>query len=223
MTESIPRSAAQPTAGGLRQRSKARKLENIRRTARELFVERGYDATTTRAIAKRAGIGLGTLFTYAADKRDLLFLIFNDELIELTTQAFARENSAPIFVDRLVMVFHDFYAYFVRQPNLARFLLRELTFYTYGPEARRFQEHRDQIVAGVAALVKRARTDGLVASAEDDMMVARAIFDIYTAEIRRWLADDSRMPNLAQGLATLRRMLQLLVEGLRPRAADRLA
>ncbi|MDE1968507.1 MAG: helix-turn-helix transcriptional regulator, partial [Alphaproteobacteria bacterium] len=45
--------------GGLRERSKARKLGNIRRAARELFVEKGYDATTTRAIAKRAGVGLG--------------------------------------------------------------------------------------------------------------------------------------------------------------------
>ena len=216
LPEPTPRSSGR-TEGGLRKRSKARKLENIRRAARELFVEKGYDATTTRAIAKCAGVGLGTLFTYAADKRDLLFLIFNDELIELASQAFARENSAPALADRLVAVFHDFYAYFARQPNLARFLLRELTFYTHGLEARRFQAHRDQIVAGVTALVKRGRTDGIVAAADDDTLVARAIFDIYTAEVRRWLADDSREPSLAQGLTTLRRMLQVLVDGMQPR------
>lgn len=214
MTEPTPRSVGHTLEGGLRQRSKARKLENIRRAARELFVEKGYDATTTRAIAKRAGVGLGTLFTYATDKRDLLFLIFNDELIELATRAFARENSATALADRLVAVFHDFYAYFAHQPNFARFLLRELTFYTHGHEARRFQAHRDRIVAGVATLVKRARTDGMVITAEDDALVARAIFDIYTAEVRRWLADDSREPNLAHGLGTLRRMFQVLVDGL---------
>jgi AcrR family transcriptional regulator len=216
LPEPTPRSPGR-TEGGLRERSKARKLENIRRAARELFVEKGYDATTTRAIAKRAGVGLGTLFTYAVDKRDLLFLIFNDELIELAAQAFAKEDSAPALADRLVTVFHDFYAYFARQPNLARFLLRELTFYTHGVEARRFHAHRDQIVAGVAAVVRRGRTDGIVAAVDDDTLVARTIFDIYTAEVRRWLADDSRAPNLAQGLATLRRMLQVLVDGLQPR------
>jgi AcrR family transcriptional regulator len=218
LTEPTPRSAGRAVQGGLRERAKARKLGNIRRAARELFVEKGYDATTTRAIAKRAGVGLGTLFTYAADKRDLLFLIFNDELIELATQSFVRENPGTTLVDRLVAVFHDFYAYFARQPNLARFLLRELTFYTYGLEARRFQVHRDQIIAGVAGLVKRARADGLIGATEDDALVARAIFDIYTAEVRRWLADDSREPNVAYGLATLRRMLQLLVAGLQPRS-----
>lgn len=217
MATPMARGGGRTVEGGLRERSKARRLGNIRRAARELFVEKGYDATTTRAIAKRAGVGLGTLFTYAADKRDLLFLIFNDELIELAAQAFAQSSSAPALADRLVAVFHDFYAYFARQPNLARFLLRELTFYTHGPEARRFQTHRDQIVAGVAAVVARARADGIIAAAGDDMLVARAIFDIYSAEVRRWLADDQNEPNLAHGLAALRRVLQVLVDGLQPR------
>lgn len=203
------------TAEGLRERSKARRFGNIRRAARELFIEKGYDATTTRAIAKRAGVGLGTLFTYAADKRDLLFLIFNDELIELAAQAFAQSSSASALADRLIAVFHDFYAYFARQPNLARFLLRELTFYTHGSEAHRFQTHRDRIVAGVVAVVTRARADGIIAAAVDDKLVARAIFDIYSAEVRGWLADDQNDPNIAHGLTVLRRVLQVLVDGLR--------
>ena len=217
MATSMARGGSRTVEGGRRERSKARRLGNIRRAARELFIEKGYDATTTRAIAKRAGVGLGTLFTYAADKRDLLFLIFNDELIKLAAQAFAQSSSASALADRLVTVFHDFYAYFARQPNLARFLLRELTFYTHGPEARRFQAHRDRIVAGVAAVVTRARADGIIAAAGDDMLVARAIFDIYSAEVRRWLADDRSGPNLAHGLAALHRVLQVLVDGLQPR------
>ncbi|MGH7008648.1 MAG: TetR/AcrR family transcriptional regulator [Stellaceae bacterium] len=215
MATPMTRGGGRTVEGGLRERSKARRLSNIRRAARELFVERGYDATTTRAIAKRAGVGLGTLFTYAADKRDLLFLIFNDELIELAVQAFAQSSSTPALADRLVAVFNDFYAYFARQPNLARFLLRELTFNTHVPEARRFQIHRDQIVAGVAAVVARARADGIIVAA-DDSLVARAIFDIYSAEVRRWLADDQNEPSLAHGLTALRRVLQVLVDGLRP-------
>ncbi|MGH6973008.1 MAG: TetR/AcrR family transcriptional regulator [Stellaceae bacterium] len=214
MATPMTRGGGRTVESGLRERSKARRLGNVRRAARELFVEKGYDATTTRAIAKRAGVGLGTLFTYAADKRDLLFLIFNDELIELAAQAFAPSSSAPALADRLVAVFHDFYAYFARQPNLARFLLRELTFYTHGPEAHRFQTHRDRIVAGVAAVVARARVDGIITAASDDMLVARAIFDIYSAEVRRWLADDQNEPNLAHGLMALRRVLQVLVDGL---------
>ena len=45
-----------------------------------LFLQKGFDDTTTRAIALRAGVGLGTVFLYAPTKRDLLFLIINEEL-----------------------------------------------------------------------------------------------------------------------------------------------
>ena len=49
MPEPLARSGGLTIEGGLRERSKARKLGNIRRAARELFIEKGYDATTTRA------------------------------------------------------------------------------------------------------------------------------------------------------------------------------
>ncbi|MGH6994348.1 MAG: hypothetical protein ACREES_01530, partial [Stellaceae bacterium] len=67
----------------------------------------------------------------------------------------------------------------------------------------------------VAAVVARARAEGIIVAA-DDSLVARAIFDIYSAEVRRWLADDQNEPNLAHGLTALRRVLQVLVDGLRP-------
>src|SRR5215469_15996528 len=67
-------------AQSLRERNKAAKLAKISRVARRFFIRRGYDDTTLRAIAAQAGVGLGTLFSYASDKRDLLFLIINDDI-----------------------------------------------------------------------------------------------------------------------------------------------
>ena len=65
---------------GLRERNKLDKLRRIKEAASELFIRKGYDDTTTREIAVRAGVGLGTIFVYAATKRDLLFLLANDGL-----------------------------------------------------------------------------------------------------------------------------------------------
>ena len=69
---------------GQRERNKIDKLRRIKDAARELFIEKGFDDTMTREIAIRAGVGLGTIFIYAANKRDLLFLIVNDELENIT-------------------------------------------------------------------------------------------------------------------------------------------
>ena len=63
------------SATGRRERNRQDKRERIRDAAEDLFNECGYDAATTRDIAHRAGVSLGTLFNYADDKRDLIFLI----------------------------------------------------------------------------------------------------------------------------------------------------
>lgn len=201
--------------GGLRERNKAQKMRKIRRAARELFLEKGYDTTTTREIARRAGVGLGTLFTYAADKRDLLFLIFNDELEEVAETAFEEIPATAAFIDQLVHVFREFYGFFARQPHLARFMLREQTFYTAGPEALRFQGHRDRILQRLAKPIDTAKAHRQISSREDSITIARAIFSLYAAEIRRWLSEDENDVNLAAGLASLRRMLELLINGLK--------
>src|SRR6201987_2951601 len=77
----------QHKVSGLRERNKLDKLRRIKEAASELLIRKGYDDTTTREIAVRAGIGLGTIFVYAATKRDLLFLLVNDKLQEVVEKA----------------------------------------------------------------------------------------------------------------------------------------
>ena len=45
--------------------------DKILRAARKLFVGKGFDQTTTRHIAARAGIAVGTLFNYFPSKEAL--------------------------------------------------------------------------------------------------------------------------------------------------------
>ena len=126
-----------------RERNKLDKLRRIKAAARELFLEQGYDNATTREIARRADVGLGTLFSYASDKRDLLFLIYNDMQEALTRTAFSGSRSSRTFLGQVM-----------------------------------------------------------------------ASFGVYQAEIRRWLTGAHPKP--AAGLARLRAMLRIVIEGLKP-------
>jgi AcrR family transcriptional regulator len=207
------RQAARP-AIGQRERNKADKRHKIRGAASRLFSEHGYDDTTIRAIARRAGVGLGTVFAYAADKRDLLFLIFNDELAAMTAAALAGIDDRRPFLEQVLRVFRAHYRFFAREPALSRFMLRELTFYVAGPEAQRFQVSRAKLERGLTVLVDRAKAGRRLRSQERSVVIARALFSLYQAELRRWLADDE--PDLAKGMRALRRMLKLQIVGLAP-------
>jgi AcrR family transcriptional regulator len=66
-----------PTA---RQRQAAARREQILKTALKLFASQGFDATSTRQIAKEAGIAEGLIFHYFPTKASLLTAILEDRL-----------------------------------------------------------------------------------------------------------------------------------------------
>jgi len=212
----ITNETSEDIVSGLRQRerNKLDKLRRIKAAARELFLEQGYDNATTREIARRADVGLGTLFSYASDKRDLLFLIYNDMQEALTRTAFSARRSNRTFLAQVMASFGVYYRFFAREPEFMRYVLRELTFYSSGRQSERFQTGREAIISGLEGLVREARKRRALRSSAKDRAIAQLMFGVYQAEIRRWLTGAHPKP--ARGLARLRAMLRIVVEGLRP-------
>jgi AcrR family transcriptional regulator len=207
--------AARPaSASGLRERNKADKLQRIRAAARALFTEKGYDETTVREIARAADVGLGTLFAYAANKRDLLFLIFNDELDAVTRAMFHDPPDHMSFLDQLVAGFRENYVFFGRQPALSRFMLRELAYFGTGPATRQFDALRRRCQDDIEQLVIRAKARGRLRTQALPQQIGRLVFSLYAIELRRWLREDE--PNVVVGIRALRQLLGLLIQGLEP-------
>lgn len=195
---------------GRRERRKLETRERIRAAAAELFTRHGYGAATMRQIAGRAHVGLGTLFNYAADKRDLVFLIFNEELNAMTDVALAAPRAGRPLLEQLVAVFRVHYRWLGAKPALARILLQELTFYSSGKQAAMFQGIRQRLIDGIEELVRRAQRKGRFPRSENPALVARHIFFVYSASLRWWIA--APRPDPAKGVADLRRLLRLVVK-----------
>jgi AcrR family transcriptional regulator len=208
----------QHKVSGLRERNKLDKLRRIKDAASELFVRKGYDDTTTREIAVRAGVGLGTIFVYAATKRDLLFLIVNEDLQRVVEKAAATVRPERPMLENLLRAFQAHYRYFAQEPELSRWALREMSFYATGPEAQKFLKTRQRLVALITEIVHIAIDREAISSTESPNLIGQVIFSIYQVEIRHWLSSDEL--NLTRGLNALRRQLKLLMAGLSTRDGD---
>ncbi|MDX6497939.1 MAG: hypothetical protein QOG23_1199 [Blastocatellia bacterium] len=85
-----PRGKAAPRPAGRRAQSKEAIRKRIVSAALNLFQTKGFDATTTKAIARKAGIAEGTVFNYFKSKEDIALHFFEQEVDQAI--AAVREN-----------------------------------------------------------------------------------------------------------------------------------
>src|SRR5262245_24041111 len=67
----------------------------IMETALEMLRERGYEATTMRALAERAGVSLGNAYHYFRSKEQLIQAFYartHEEHLQACAEVFAREH-----------------------------------------------------------------------------------------------------------------------------------
>lgn len=197
-----------------RQINKEDKARRIREAARAAFISKGYDEASTREIAAAAGVALGTLFIYAANKRDLLFLVVNDELEAVAKEAeVAVRPDAPMMANFLA-AYRPIYAFFGREPRLSRLTLREMMFYETGLQAKRFVGTRNRMIALCVEIVRIAQKNKDIASKVDCLALGTVLFAIFQIEVRTWLTVGTI--DVAKGLDRLRQSLEIVIKGLVP-------
>jgi AcrR family transcriptional regulator len=201
-----------PSEISLREQNKIEKRQRIRRAARELFSKYGYDETTLRQIAQRAHVGLGTLFNYVQDKRDLIFLICNEELAKAIDEAPQAVEALPpdrSLVDGLVELFRPLYEYYCQDMAISRLALKEFCFITGGKQAETFFAVTWRLKSVIETLVRKAQKGGEIELVEDASTVTHLIFHVFSGAVRYWIME--RFPEPNAGLAELRRLLQLIL------------
>jgi AcrR family transcriptional regulator len=193
---------------GLRAEKKRRKRQAIEVAARALFRSRGYEGTTTRAVAEAAGVAVGTLFVYFPEKRDLLFEVMRGDLDAAVEGAFAAMQPDDALLDKLQRVFSAIFAVYEPSRELARVFVRETLF--AGPQrSDDLANWTLSFVARISQLMAEAQQRGRVAADVPVMLAAMHCFSSYLFVLLGWLngqlSTADRETMLTQSLAlTLR-------------------
>ena len=180
-----------------------RNRERVLAAATSVFADQGADASVAE-IARRAGVGAGTLFRHFPNKHDLLLASLEagfDEVAAAIDRAEACEDSW----DGLVHVL----------TACAEIQARDRAFLeSVGPELFQepsLQRRNNERVAALAGVVERAQADGLV---RDDLRAEDIPFLLCAVGGATGKCGSGGAPDL------WRRYLGLVLDGLRPEAAS---
>ena len=200
---------------GVRERLKQERQERIIAAAREVFAEKGFESATLKQIAGNAGLGIATLFNYVTDKRDLIYLIFNEEMEQLVEKALATPRSWQTFEAKILSITEPHYRLFAQDPVLSRILLSEVMLQTPGFHLGRFRSLRQRLIDGIEKLAIEAQERAEIDTEESADMIARHIFFSFSIAILWWVA--SPQPHWRDGQTEFQRILSLQMNGLRPK------
>jgi AcrR family transcriptional regulator len=196
---------------GRREQNKLEKRGRIIAAARALFTHKGFEATTSQEIADAAGVGSGTVFTYAKTKDDLLIMVFHDEMMEVVERAFIAARGSEGLLDQAVAFFETFVAYHERDLPLAHALMRQLGYVGSAEQRALVSELMRSLLGRLALLVQDAKTVGKVDETSALIPSARSLFAIYYFHLGGLL---SGYLDRAQFDRALRTDIGLLLRGL---------
>lgn len=95
------------------------KRRQILSGAREVFLERGFDAASMGDIARVAGVSKGTLYVYFQNKEDLFAALVDSECNETAERMFVLDNNEPDVEKVLSTLGRSFIEAMVRPEHMA--------------------------------------------------------------------------------------------------------
>ena len=172
-----------------------RNREHLIAAAREAFTERGAEASL-EDIARRAEVGVGTLYRHFPTRQALLEGVYVEE-VEALCQSAADNPTDPPW-DALVRWFNRFVDYVATKRALADEMMANV-----GKDAPVFRTCHDAIFAAGEPLLDRAKAAGAVRS------------DIDFADVIRLVSGVTMLRNATPD--EIRRVLAVALDGLRYR------
>ena len=197
-----------PARPGKRDRNKQRTRQAILKAALELFARRGFHRTTTRQIARRAGIAEGTLFNYFETKDDLALFFFQEQLagLEEWFQADRRLRRAPLPEQLFAIIHRHLERITPYEDFIGAVYLRALEPASkLGLISLPAQEQRLRFLQFVRGILAAAEARGEIPPVGDFGAYAVGLF--HLAMTTYWLHDAS--PGKENTLALLDRCLKL--------------
>jgi AcrR family transcriptional regulator len=174
-----------------------RNYEKVLEAAREAFAEGG-ESTSLEEIARRAGVGIGTLYRHFPNRQALLEALYLDEVEEVSRSAAALEGEDPW--EALNLWFERFIGYIGTKQALAAELLNYLD-----QDAPLFQVCRASLFDAGEPLLTRAQEAGAVRP------------DVNIAEVIQMVVGIAKIPT--SDPAQTEHILRIALDGLRYRPA----
>lgn len=200
---------------GLREQKKKETRAAIMEAALALFGERGYENTSISTLAKEAGIGKGTVYSYFSSKSEILLAFCEDELDCLHLELQRTIPADAPLEEKLLHIFMYEFRYVTKNKGFGRTLMREVIF----PKELTIEKSRaieERFIQFFVIMFTEAQTRGQLRRDIDLTMTCGHFYALYLMSLSAWYS--GRLLGEEEVRSALQIMFHQALSGLMPQA-----
>ncbi len=171
-----------------REEKKRQTRKAILTAAIKLFGQKGFDNTSIEELAKEAKIGKGTVYSYFATKKDILFAFCEERLKLIHDEVQKRQNTTVSFVDRLIIIFMNEFDFISKHKDFGRLFLQQTLF----PDETRCKagnQPEKKWLELFYTIIDEAIKKGEIRKDIDRLYLAGHFFSLYNLVVSSWYSN----------------------------------
>ncbi len=198
--------------GVIREQKKQQTRQAIMQAAIKLFGEKGFEKTSIEELAREAGVGKGTIYSYFQTKTDILHAFCEDELEclhqELTSNA---DKEIPI-LQQMVAIYMSEFTLITENREFGRLFMQQTAF-PRDVDLERHLANEDNYFKLLFPLLEKAQERGELRSDLELLHITGHFYGLYLLLVSAWFTGRIQTEEAAFALETLFRQA---MEGLQP-------
>jgi AcrR family transcriptional regulator len=198
---------------GVREEKKRRTRKAILQAAVQLFGDKGYERTSIDELARAAGVGKGTIYSYFQTKSEIFLAFCEDELDHVYAEVAEKTMVDAPLPEQLMALFLGEFRYVTRHKDFGRLLLREMIF----PKELTVERSKDldnRYIDFLSTMCKKAQERGELRRDVDLLFVCGHFYALYLITVSAWYM--GRLQTEDDVAEALQLLLQQSMEGLLP-------
>lgn len=197
----------------IREQKKKRTKKTILETAIALFNENGYENTSIEAIAKVAGVGKGTVYSYFDTKRAIIRGFCEYEIEQIHLELVKKSNQNASILEQMKTIYMTEFLHVTQNKEFGRLYLREALF----PDDGNVEENLEidsKYFKVLFPILEKAQQRGELREDIDLLFLTGHFFSLYLLVMSAWYTGRVPTNDVASTMGTLFRQA---LEGLQPK------
>jgi AcrR family transcriptional regulator len=202
---------------GIREKKKRETRDAIMKAAVRLFSEKGFEKTSIEQLARAAGIGKGTIYSYFQTKTEIFHAFCEDELDFIHSELLTKTDPGAPLIEQLMILYMGEFSLISQNKEFGRLLMQQMVF-PVESENLKARDIDDRWLALVFSIYRRAQERNELRRDIDLLYIAGHFYGLYIMAVSAWYSGRIQTEEMAPGI---RLLFQQALEGLSPSVVDK--